>query len=74
MLSHYCLKCKKDTVNKNPKVEKTKNCRKMFLSNFVVCNSKKKKLLKQQEPSGLVSSLGIKAPLTKIPLVGPILF
>ena len=35
---------------------------------------KKSKFLKQQEPSGLVSSLGIKTPLIKIPLVGPLLF
>ena len=74
MLSYYCLKCKKDTENKNPKVAKTKNGRKMLLSNFVVCNSKNQKFLKQQEPSGLLSSLGIKTPLTKIPLVGPISF
>ena len=46
----------------------------MFLSNCVVCDSKKSKFLKQQEASGLLSSLGIKAPLSKIPLVGPLLF
>ena len=46
----------------------------MLLSNCVVCDSKKSKFLKQQEASGLLSSLGIKAPLSKIPLVGPLLF
>ena len=46
----------------------------MLLSNCVVCNSKNAKFLKQQEASGLLSSLGIKTPLSKIPLVGPLLF
>ena len=31
---------------------------------------KKSKFMKQQEASGLLSSLGIKTPLSKIPLVG----
>ena len=46
----------------------------MLLSNCVVCNSKKSKVLKQQEASELLSSLEIKAPLSKIPLVGLFLF
>ena len=46
----------------------------MLLSNCVACNSKKSKFLKQQETSRLLSSLGIKTPLSKIPIVGPILF
>ena len=29
---------------------------------------------KKQEANGLLSSLGIKTPLSKIPLVGPLLF
>ena len=35
---------------------------------------KKSKFIKQQEASGLLSSLGIKTPLSRIPLVGPVLF
>ena len=35
---------------------------------------KKSKFIKQQEASELLSSLGIKTPLSKIPLVGPLLF
>ena len=46
----------------------------MLLSNSVVCNSKKSKFIKQQEASGLLSSLGIKTPLSNIPLLGPLLF
>ena len=36
----------------------------MLLSNCAACNSKKTKFLKQQEASGLLSSLGIKTPLS----------
>ena len=45
----------------------------MLLSICVVCNSKKSKFLKQQETSRLLSSLEIKTPLSKIPLVAPLL-
>ena len=37
------------------------------LSKCVVCNSKKTKFIKEQEAGGLLSSLGIKTPLGKIP-------
>ena len=46
----------------------------MFLTNCVVCDSKKSKFIKQQEVRGLLSNLGIKASLNKIPLLGPLLF
>ena len=72
MLSHYCLKYRKNTESKNPKVAKTKNGRIMLLSQYVVCDSKKSKFIKEQEASRLLSSLGIKTPL--IPLIGPLLF
>ena len=42
----------------------------MLLSKCVVWDSKKSKFIKQLEASGLLSSLGIKAPLNKIPLLG----
>ena len=71
MLS-YCLKCRKNTESKNPKVVQTKNGIIMLLSTCVVCNSKKS--IKEQEVSGLLSSLVVKTPLNKIPLLGPLLF
>ena len=46
----------------------------MPLSKCAMCGSKKSKFIKQQEDSGLLSILGIKTPLSKIPLVGPLLF
>ena len=73
MLS-YCLKCKKNTENINPRVPKTNNGRKMILSNCVMCGSKKSKIIKKQEANRLLSKLGTKTPLSKIPLFGNVLF
>ena len=70
----YCLKCRKNTESKNPKVVRTKNGRTMLLSKFAVCDIKKSKFIKEQEASGLLSSLRIKTPLREIPLVVPLLF
>ena len=72
MLS-YCLNCRKNTETKNPKVARTKNGRIMLVSKCAVCDSKKSKCIKEQEASGLLSSLGIKTTLSKISLVGPLL-
>ena len=74
MFSYYCLACRKNTESENPKIAKTKNGRRMLLSKCVVCDSKKSKFIKEQEASGLLSSLGIKTILSKIPLVGTLLF
>ena len=46
----------------------------MLLSKCAMCDSKKSKFIKEQEASGLLSSLGIKTPLSNIPLLGPLLF
>ena len=77
MLS-YCLKCRKNTEIKNPKFaakkRKKKNERIIILSKYVVCDSKKSKFIKQKEAGGLLSNLGTKTSLSKIPLVGPLLF
>ena len=40
-MNPYCLSCKKDTRNINPKVIKTKNNRKMMLSRCFIFNNKK---------------------------------
>ena len=73
MLSHY-LKCRKNTESKIPKVLKTQIGGIMLLSKCPVCYSKKLKFIKEQEASGLPNRLGIKTSLSKIPLVGPLLF
>ena len=46
----------------------------MVLSKCAVCGSKESKFIKQQEASGLLSSLEIKTTLNKISLLGPLLF
>ena len=66
MLS-YCLKCKKNIASKNPIV-----CE--GLSKFAVWDSKTSKFIKEQEASGLLIQLGIRTPLSEIPLLGDILF
>ena len=73
MLS-YCLKCKRNTKNINPKVSKTTNGKAMILSTCAICGSKNSKFIKQQEGKGLLSNLGLKTPLNKIPVLGDILF
>ena len=62
------------TESKNPKVARTKNLRIMFLSKYSVFDSKKLKFIKKEEASELLSSLGIKTPVSNIRLVGPLLF
>ena len=73
MLS-YCLKCKINTESIDPKVSATSNGRTTVLSKCAICGSKKSKLIKKDEAKGLLSSLGVRTPLNKIPLLGDILF
>ena len=73
MLS-YCLKCKKNTEIINPKVLKTTNGKIMILSKCAICRSKKSKSIKEQQAKGLLSNLGIRTPLNKIPVLGDTLF
>ena len=73
-MESYCLKCRKNTENINLKVLKTSNGRTMLLSNCAMCNSKKSRFIKNQEVKGLLSNLGIKTPLSKVPILADILF
>ena len=69
----YCLKCKKNTESINPEVSKTTNGKTIILSTCAICGSKKSKFIKEQQAKGLLSNLGIRTPLNKIPLLGDIL-
>ena len=73
-MKSYCLKCGKDTENLNPSVSGTSNGRTMVLSKCAICNSKKSRFIKDQEAKWLVSNLGVKTPLGKIPIFGIFLF
>ena len=64
-----CLKCRKDTENIDPKIVKTKNNRLVMQSKCSACGIKKSRFVKEQEAKGLLSNLGIKTPLSKIPLL-----
>ena len=73
-MKSYYLKCRKDTENINPKVSNTSNGRTMILSKCAICGSKKSRFIKNQEAKGLLSNLGIRTPLSKVPILGDILF
>ena len=62
----YCLKCRKNTENINQRASNTSNGKTMTLSKCAICSSKKAK--------GLLSNLGIRTPLSKIPILGDIIF
>ena len=46
----------------------------MLLSKCATCGNKKLRFMKEQEAKGLLSSLGLKAPLSKLSLLGDNLF
>ena len=70
----YCVKCRKDTENINPRVSKTNNGRTMILSKCAICGSKNSRFIKNQEAKGLLINLGIRTPLSKVPVLDDILF
>ena len=63
----YCAKCRNDTENIDLKMVKTKNNRLIMQAKCPVCGIKKSRFVKEQEAKGLLSNLGIKTPLSKIP-------
>ena len=73
-MSSYCLKCRKNTEDIIPRILKTKNEKTMILLKCVICGGEKSRFIKTQEASGILSNLGLKTPLCKIPLLGDILF
>ena len=73
-MKSYCLNYRKDTENINLKISKTSNGRTMVLSNCAICNSQKSRFIRNQEAKGLLSNLGIRTPLSKVPILGDILF
>ena len=62
----YCIKCKE---NIDPKIVRTTNKRIIMQSKCSVCGTKKSRFIKEQEANCLLSNLGIKTPLSKIPLL-----
>ena len=64
-----CVKCGKDTGSIDPKTVRTKNNKLIMQAKCAVCEIKKKRFVKEQETKGLLSNLGIKTPLSEIPLL-----
>ena len=65
----YCVKCRKNAEKLNSKTFKTKNGRLIMQSKCNDCGIKKSRFVKEQEAKGLLSNLGIKTLLSKIPLL-----
>ena len=65
----YCLACRKNTENINPKIVRNRQNRLMIQSNCRNGGSKKSRFIKEQKALGILSNLGIKTPLSKVPLL-----
>ena len=65
----YCVKCRKNIENLNSKIFKTKNNRLIMQWKCSDCVIKKSRFVKEQEAKGLLSNLGIKILLSKIPFL-----
>ena len=65
----YCVKCRKHTKNLDSKIFKTKNNRLLRHSKCAEWGIKKSRFVKEQKAKDLLNNLGIKTPLSKIPLL-----
>ena len=65
-MESYCLKCRKNPENIDPKVSASSNGRAMILSKCAICGSKKLRFIKNQEAKGLLSKLVIKVVIFTI--------
>ena len=65
----YSLACRKYTKNNNPKIVRNRQNRLMIQSNCTTCGGKKSRFIKEQQAMGILSNLGIKTPLSKVPLL-----
>ena len=70
----YCVKCRKITENLISKIFETKNDRLIMQSKCPVCEIKKSRFVKEQETKVLLSNLGIKTPLSQIPLLNVLFY
>ena len=65
----YCVKCRKDIENIDPKMVGTKKNRLIMQLKCSVWWIKKSRFVKEQEAKSILSNLGIKTPLGKTPLL-----
>ena len=64
----YCLVCRDYTKNNNPKIVRNRQNTLMIQSNCANCGKRKFRFIKEQA-MGILSNLGIKTPLSKVPLL-----
>ena len=62
-----CLTCRRYTKSINPKIVRNIQNRSMIQSNCATCGSKKSRFIKEHQAMGILSNLGIKTPLSKLP-------
>ena len=65
----YYLACRKYTKSINPEIVRNKHNRSMIQSNCAICRSKKSRFIKEHQAMGLISNLGIRTPLSQVPLL-----
>ena len=65
----YCLACTDYTKSINPKIVRNRQNRYVIQSNCITCGSKKSRIIKEQKALGILSNLGIKTPLSQVPLL-----
>ena len=64
-----CLACRKYAKSINPKIVRNRQNRSTIQSNCAVCGSKKSRFIKEHQAIGLLSTLGVKTSLNKVPLL-----
>ena len=65
----YCLVCRDYNKSINSKIVRNRQNRLMIQSNCANCGSKNTRFIKEQQAMGILSNLGIKTPLSKVPLL-----
>ena len=65
----YCLVCRDYTKSINPKIVRNKQNRYIIQSNCATCGGKKSRFIKEQKALQILSNLGIKIPLSQVPLL-----
>ena len=65
----YCLICRDYTKSINPKIVRNRQNRYTIQSNCATCGSKKFRFINEQKALGILSNLGIKTPISQVPLL-----
>ena len=65
----YCLACRKHTKSIDRNIVRNRQNRLMIQSNWAICGTKKSRFIKERKALGILSNLGIKAPLSQVPLL-----